>query len=232
MQWQEAKAGTGAVNQCWLYSRCDITEEYESPSDGRDWCFHILARNVTKNATNPFDSHTVYAAWQQTPIDDAATGKTSFYYAGGNGPHTGQRDDSIGLAYCPTDAYAGLQHIPVADNADMLETVAVEMRSERLWVLVASGAKANGGHAQGVERGVPLRLRVSISVERGIAAEGTVHLAGLKGANGPQRLQVEWDSADQALGGTGAMRSLVGAQARVRIEVVGAVILYAFGFDV
>jgi hypothetical protein len=29
--------------------------------------------------------------------------------AGGNGPHDGQRDDSIGLAYATTHAYAGLR---------------------------------------------------------------------------------------------------------------------------
>eukprot|EP00729_Bicosta_minor_P001424 gene1424-15846_t len=35
--------------------------------------------------------------------------RTMFYYSGGDGPHDGQRDDSIGLAYATTHAYAGLK---------------------------------------------------------------------------------------------------------------------------
>ena len=63
------------------------------------------------------------------------------------------------------------------------------------------------------------------------AAEGVVSVAGLEGARGPQRLRVEWDGAGQSLGGQSAVGSLVGAQARVRLEAEGPIVLYAFGFD-
>jgi hypothetical protein len=62
-----------------------------------------------------FDSHTIYVAWsgEQAPtIDPREPNTTLFYYAGGDGPHSGQRDDSIGLARAVTHAYAGLLATP------------------------------------------------------------------------------------------------------------------------
>ena len=41
-------------------------------------------------------------------MDPTDSETTLFYYSGGDGPHDGQRDDSIGLATAPTNAYAGL----------------------------------------------------------------------------------------------------------------------------
>ena len=112
LQFQEGKTAESG-NQCFLYGSCANHTSYSSPSDGRDWCFHILAKHVTGNAnTNPFDSHTLYTAWsgKQGPLlNPKAENETLFYYAGGNGPHTGQRDDSIGLATATTHAYAGLR---------------------------------------------------------------------------------------------------------------------------
>ena len=43
---------------------CAHHRVYEAPADGRDWCFHILAKNATApGAGNAFDSHTIYTAW-------------------------------------------------------------------------------------------------------------------------------------------------------------------------
>jgi hypothetical protein len=59
-----------------------------------------------------FDSHTLYTAWsgEQAPtLNPHNADETLFYYAGGNGPHSGQRDDSIGLARATTHTYAGLR---------------------------------------------------------------------------------------------------------------------------
>ena len=59
-----------------------------------------------------FDSHTLYTAWsgEQLPLlNPTNASETMFYYAGGDGPHTGDRDDSIGLARATTHAYAGLR---------------------------------------------------------------------------------------------------------------------------
>lgn len=52
-----------------------------------------------------------YTSWSGTSsplLDPKNPNRTMFFYAGGDGPHDGQRDDSIGLAYAPTHAYAGL----------------------------------------------------------------------------------------------------------------------------
>ena len=60
---------------------------------------------------NAFDSHTVYTAWtgDAAPfLDPKDPTRTKFYYSGGDGPHSGQRDDSIGVAYATTHAWAGL----------------------------------------------------------------------------------------------------------------------------
>ena len=60
---------------------------------------------------NAFDSHTVYMAWtgDAAPfLDPKDPTRTKFYYSGGDGPHSGQRDDSIGVAYATTHAWAGL----------------------------------------------------------------------------------------------------------------------------
>jgi len=57
-----------------------------------------------------FDSHTLYTAWsgEQLPLlNPTNASETMFYYAGGDGPHTGDRDDSIGLARAtPTRLHA------------------------------------------------------------------------------------------------------------------------------
>eukprot|EP00039_Didymoeca_costata_P021890 m.345700 g.345700 ORF g.345700 m.345700 type:complete len:534 (+) comp27044_c0_seq1:211-1812(+) len=59
-----------------------------------------------------FDSYTVYSAWSggSQPVVNASDPETTLlYYAGGNGPHDGQRDDSLGLARTTTHAFAGLK---------------------------------------------------------------------------------------------------------------------------
>eukprot|EP01079_Euglenida_sp_SAG-EU17-18_P002935 gene2935-3513_t len=70
---------------------------------------------IPRGPVGAFDSHTVYTAWHgdSGPLLDPANNQTQlFYYAGGNGPHSGQRDDSIGLARGPTHAPAGLRVLP------------------------------------------------------------------------------------------------------------------------
>jgi len=53
---------------------------------------------------------------------------------GGNGPHSGQRDDSIGLARSQTHAFAGLRAQP--GNARSLRTADVAVGCERVSILV------------------------------------------------------------------------------------------------
>ena len=59
-----------------------------------------------------FDSFTTYTAWSGTSaplLDPQNASRTLFYYAGGDGPHDGQRDDSLGRAWTTTYGYAGLR---------------------------------------------------------------------------------------------------------------------------
>lgn len=53
-----------------------------------------------------FDDHTCYSARPFT--DPSNNSSTRFYYAGGNGPHSGARSDFMALATAPTNALAGL----------------------------------------------------------------------------------------------------------------------------
>ena len=76
-----------------------------------------------------FDSYTTYTSWSggAAPLlDPKNQNRSLFYYSGGDGPHDGQRDDSIGLAYAPTHGYAGLRHI--AAGAARLRTLPLELQ--------------------------------------------------------------------------------------------------------
>ena len=100
-----------------------------------------------------FDSYTTYSSWSggAAPLlDPKMQNRTLFYYSGGDGPHDGQRDDSIGLAYAPTHGYAGLRHI--AAGAGRLRTLPLELQApedgvastQRWHVLATLGAAADG----------------------------------------------------------------------------------------
>jgi len=54
--------------------------------------------------TNTFDSHVCFAAASPVELDD----EIRVYYMGGNGPHNGARNSSLGLATLGLDRYAGL----------------------------------------------------------------------------------------------------------------------------
>ena len=53
-----------------------------------------------------FESHVCFAA--HTPLRMEEDGSTRLYYMGGNGPHSGARNSSFGLATLPPDRFAGL----------------------------------------------------------------------------------------------------------------------------
>ncbi len=90
--------------------RCELIQTLDF---GQNWT--RIAPNqqfIPLGAPGQFDSHTLYTAWsgEQLPLlDPGNKGQTMFFYAGGDGPHTGDRDDSIGLARATTHAYAGVQ---------------------------------------------------------------------------------------------------------------------------
>eukprot|EP01052_Picozoa_sp_SAG31_P011189 SAG31_NODE_629_length_13436_cov_116.287825_2_plen_344_part_00 len=97
-----------------------------------------------------FDSHTLYTAWsgEQSPvINPANPNETMFYYAGGNGPHSGQRDDSIGLARSTTNAYTGMRRRDVGGTTARLTTEPLDWPSgTSLEILADSGGSI--GHVQ------------------------------------------------------------------------------------
>merc|ERR1712100_652342 len=52
-----------------------------------------------------FDSHICFAAHKPLVVNDDVW----FYYMGGNGPHNGARNSSLGLATLRIDGFAGLR---------------------------------------------------------------------------------------------------------------------------
>ena len=57
---------------------------------------------------NAFDSHICFAA--AFPVREERDGSTRIYYMGGNGPHNGDRNSSLGLATLPSwDHFAGIR---------------------------------------------------------------------------------------------------------------------------
>ncbi len=76
------------------------------------------AELIPLGSPGSFDDHTCYAA---PPLRDPSDpGVTRLYYAGGSGPHSGPRADSIGLAPAPTDGLVGVS--AVANKARFVTT--------------------------------------------------------------------------------------------------------------
>lgn len=76
-------------------------------------------KQVKGSMTPPFDSHIIFAA--HTPI--AVDGEVRVYYAGGNGPHNGARNTSIGLATLRPDGFGGIAGSgTLITTADLLVT--------------------------------------------------------------------------------------------------------------
>jgi len=84
--------------------RCELVH---STDHGASWARVATAHTeiIPLGARDAFDSHTCYAAPPIAHPSDPAV--TLLYYAGGNGPHSGRRADSLGLARATTDALAG-----------------------------------------------------------------------------------------------------------------------------
>lgn len=87
--------------QCFLLPDCSATKEYSNPK----YCIHVEGCEG-KIESNDFDSHICFAAAHPlvTPGEDSL-----IYYMGGNGPHNGARNSSLGLARLGPDRWAGLK---------------------------------------------------------------------------------------------------------------------------
>jgi hypothetical protein len=131
--------------QGWV--KCELLQTLDF---GRNWTRVAPGQQfIPLGPAGTFDSHTLYTAWSGTQaplINPEATNETMFYYAGGNGPHNGQRDDSIGLARATTHAYAGLKAGNSTSGSAQFITTQLRITADTTSVLVlASVDTVSGG---------------------------------------------------------------------------------------
>merc|ERR1719253_164043 len=106
---QEPYISEKAKTFCMDIERCtrktsDDSEHFSTASSVTD--FDSARRDGSPaTSTNPFDSHVCFAALR--PVNTPAGER--IYYMGGNGPHSGARNSSFGLANLRSDGYAGFQ---------------------------------------------------------------------------------------------------------------------------
>lgn len=150
-----------------------------------------------------------YTAWTggQLPfIDPTNSSRTRFYYSGGDGPHSGQRDDSIGLAYATTHAWAGLQYTGRPQDGGTVELITKEVPQPAtgvMWLLADVAQDASVGVA---------------SAHSGVEADGA------------------WDQVGEVGTTDGLRRvtlpvSALSRHVRFKFRILGEAVLYSFGFD-
>jgi hypothetical protein len=133
------RAGYYLATASFLLTNQTVRSELMQTTDyGQSWTqLAPRAEFIPCGPPGSFDSHTIYTAWsgEASPVLDPQNEEiTRFYYVGGNGPHDGQRDDSIGLAYAQTHAYAGL----VASGRMGLRTAKVLVNGTRTLSILAA----------------------------------------------------------------------------------------------
>jgi hypothetical protein len=127
MQWQGLEANAYDATKpgrCWfLPNTCAKQQPYDTGKLWKTFCVDVEAcgRAVTRAEgeeeaaaatagenpmSPPFDSHIIFSA--HTPFADAASEHVRVYYMGGNGPHNGPRNTSLGLATLRRDGFGGL----------------------------------------------------------------------------------------------------------------------------
>ena len=209
VQWEglrETGFDETAAGQCWLVlDACapDAQVAYANP----DFCVELEA--CAERAAPPaagdgaFDSHICFAA--ATPFADA-DGVARVYYMGGNGPHSGERNTSLGLATLPSlDRLAGLRTFSIGGAARAVAARAVTVTGDAL-IVTADGVAAGAS------------VRVGVVGVAGLGLDDCVALA-LDDAN----------ATDAPLGLD--FTALVGTSVTLEVELVGAV-LYSAGFAV
>ena len=197
VQWEglrETGFDETAAGQCWfVLDACapDAQVAYSNP----DFCVELEA--CAERAAPPaggdgaFDSHICFAA--ATPFADA-DGVARVYYMGGNGPHSGERNTSLGLATLPSfDRLAGLRGTGRAVAAR-----AVPVAASALTVT-----------ADGLAPGASVRV-------------GAVGVAGLGLDDCPALALDDANATDAPLGLD--FSALVGTNVTLELELVGAVL--------
>eukprot|EP00900_Chrysochromulina_parva_P003258 jgi/Chrpa1/12933/Chrysochromulina_OHIO_Genome00022119-RA len=100
----EAQSGEGRVRCRLAWSNAPESTEWRWVDDEGEAGGLAGAEFVPLGAAGSFDSHICFAAAR--PIPHAA--EERIYYMGGNGPHSGARNSSLGLATLRRDGYASL----------------------------------------------------------------------------------------------------------------------------
>ena len=159
----------------------------------------------------------MYTAWtgDQLPfLDPNNASITRFYYSGGDGPHSGQRDDSIGLAYATTHAWAGLR-LPTGGPTTLTTEILTIGGHRTLWMLVdvPSGSSVD----------------VSLATSGGRRkSEMFLSVGKIFSTVGLRRVELSIAPLLHRL----AVRSGMPARALwLRFSAVGEQTLYSFGFD-
>ena len=90
-----------------LLASNDYGQHWQRLAPGRQWIPH--------GAAGEHDSSIIYAG--RPLLNPTNHSETMIFYDGGRGPHSGpHREDTINLATCLTDAYAGLATVPTQHN--------------------------------------------------------------------------------------------------------------------
>ena len=160
-----------------------------------------LKEFIPKGKLGSFESHVCFAAHSPLKMPD---GSTRLYYMGGNGPHSGARNSSFGLATLPADRFAG----------------------------ISSGAAGGSGGGSTISRAVNITGTTMIITLDVLGAGGvTVGIVG-QGTPFQQSARVTGTGTDVTVafpGASAGLTPLVGKEVQLKLTVANAAV-YTIGF--
>ena len=145
-----------------------------------------------------FDSHVCFAAAYPIKIED----KVWLYYMGGNGPHSGTRNSSFGLATMRLDGFAGIKN-EAQGKAAMMETYSLDVIGK---YLIVTTDVMSGGYVK-------------------------VGFDGVNGYELSDCTEIKTDVTDSVVewNGNKDISALMGKSVKIQFEVMDSVV-YTFGF--
>ena len=169
-----------------------------SPDGRRGWQWLGTDDFVPLGPAGSFDSHIIFAAHVPIIEDDGAI---RVYYMGGNGPHNGARNTSLGLGLLRADGFGGVRAL----RRGGVLTLPVNVTGP---VLTVTADIAGGGSVRAGAMGLP-----GLGAADAAAIEATV-------TNGAVRFR-----------GGGSFGPHVGEQVELELQIVGASTIYTVGFS-